>query len=41
MPVTVSYHAGSGKGSIRVADSEFSAAAVTNAPTNPDPSSRR
>jgi len=34
MPVTISYHAGSRKGSIGVAGSEFSAAAVTTAPTN-------
>ena len=33
MPVTVSYHAGSGKGSIGVAGSEFSAATVTTVPT--------
>jgi len=41
MPVTLSYHAGSGKGSIGVADSEFSAATVTTVPTNADPSPRR
>jgi hypothetical protein len=41
MPVTISYHVGSGKGSIRVAGSEFSAAAVTTMPTNADPSPRR
>ena len=41
MPVTVSYHARSGKGPIRVADSEFSAAAVMTMPTNTDSSTRR
>ena len=41
MPVTISYHAGSGKGPIGVAGSEFSAATVTTLPTNTDPSPRR
>ena len=36
MPVTISYHAGSGKGPIGVAGSEFSAAAVTTVPTSAD-----
>jgi len=41
MPVTISYHAGCGKGSIGVAGSEFSTAAVTTVPTSADPSPRR